>query len=155
LEERNERTSRYLIDGASLEVWCGRPKASIDRYRLALSVFRQVAAALCAAHETSSLDERGFEVRSVLHGDVKPANIIVDATGHARLVDFLQLDVQRLIDPRVLSPEVLKNSTPITVALGTLGFMAPEQERHGIVTAATDVYGLGITYANVLADRAT
>ena len=144
-----------LIDGVSLEVWCGRPKASIDRYRLALPVFRQVAAALCAAHETSYLDELGFEVRSVLHGDVKPANIIVDATGHARLVDFLQLDVQRLIDPRVLSPELLKQPTPITAALGTPGFMAPEQERHGIVTVATDVYGLGMTYANALADGAT
>jgi len=144
-----------LIDGVSLDVWCRRPKAPIDRYRLALPVFRQVAAALCAAHETSYVDELGFEVRSVLHGDVKPANIIVDTTGYARLVDFLQLDVQRLIDPRVLSPEVLKEPTPITAALGTPGFMAPEQERHGIVTVATDVYGLGITYANALADKAT
>ena len=144
-----------LIEGVALDVWCGRATVPIDRYRLALPVFRQVAAALCAAHETSYLDELGFEVRSVLHGDVKPANIIVDATGHARLVDFLQLDVQRLIDPRVLSPELLKQSTPITAALGTPGFMAPEQERHGIVTVATDVYGLGMTYANAMADRTT
>jgi hypothetical protein len=144
-----------LIDGVALDVWCGRAKALTDRYRLALPVFRQVAAALCAAHATSYLDELGFEVRSVVHGDVKPANIIVDATGHARLVDFLQLDVQRLIDPRVLSPEVLKRPTPITAAMGTPGFMAPEQERHGVVTVATDVYGLGVTYANAMADRAT
>jgi hypothetical protein len=33
--------------------------------------------------------------------------------------------------------------------------MAPEQERHGIVTVATDVYGLGITYTNALAARTT
>jgi hypothetical protein len=144
-----------LIDGVSLDVWCRRPKAPIDRYRLALPAFRQVAAALCAAHEASYVDELGFEVKAVLHGDVKPSNIIVDTTGYARLVDFLQLDVQRLIDPRVLSPEVLKDPAPITTALGTPGFMAPEQERHGIVTVATDVYGLGITYANALADKAT
>ena len=144
-----------LVDGVSLDVWCARQKATIDRYRLALPVFRQVATALCAAHETSYLDELGFEVRSVLHGDVKPGNVMVDESGHARLLDFLQLDVQRLIDPRVLSPDVLKDPTPITAALGTPGFMAPEQERHGIVTVATDVYGLGITYANALADRTT
>jgi hypothetical protein len=144
-----------LIEGVSLDVWCGLQQASIDRYRLALPVFRQVAAALCAAHETSYLDELGFEVKSVLHGDVKPANIMVDTRGYARLVDFLQLDVQRLIDPRVLSPEVLKPRTTITAALGTPGFMAPEQERHGVVTVATDVYGLGVTFANALADRAT
>jgi len=144
-----------LVDGVSLDVWCGRQKATIDRYRSALPVFRHVAAALCAAHETSYLDELGFEVRSVLHGDVKPGNVMVDGSGHARLLDFLQLDVQRLIDPRVLSPDLLKDSTPITAALGTPGFMAPEQERHGIVTVATDVYGLGVTYAHALADRAT
>jgi len=80
---------------------------------------------------------------------------MVDETNHARLLDFLQLDVQRLIDPRVLSPDVLKPPTPITAAMGTPGFMAPEQERHGIVTVATDIYGLGITYANALADGAT
>lgn len=80
---------------------------------------------------------------------------MVDESGHAHLLDFLQLDVQRLIDPRVLSPDVLKDPTPITAMLGTPGFMAPEQERHGIVTVATDIYSLGITYANALADRTT
>ena len=33
--------------------------------------------------------------------------------------------------------------------------MAPEQERHGIVTVATDIYGLGVTFAHALADRDT
>jgi serine/threonine protein kinase len=118
-------------------------------------VFRQIAAALSSAHETTYLDELGFEMRSVLHGDVKPANVIVDTTGHARLVDFLQLDVQRLIDPRVLSPELLKPGTPITAAMGTPGYMAHEQERHGVITVATDIYGLGITFAHALADTHT
>jgi serine/threonine protein kinase len=143
-----------LVEGVPLDVWCGR-QPTTDRYRLALPVFRQVATALSAAHETSYVDELGFEVGSVLHGDVKPGNVLVDETGHARLLDFLQLDVQRLIDPRVLSPDVLQDRTPITAAMGTPGFMAPEQERHGIVTVATDVYGLGITYASALADRTT
>jgi len=126
-----------------------------DRYQRAFPVFRQVAEGLCAAHETAYLDELGFEVRAVLHGDVKPANVIVDKTNHARLVDFLQLDVQRLIDPRMLSPDILRRSIPITGAMGTPGYMALEQERHGVVTAATDIYGLGITFAHVLADSET
>lgn len=144
-----------LVDGVSLDEWCGRLKNGIERYRSALPVFRQIASALCTAHETSYLDELGFEVRAVLHGDVKPGNVMVDERGHARVLDFLQLDVQRLIDPRVLSPDLLRDPTPITAALGTPGFMAPEQERHGVVTVAADVYGLGITYANALADETT
>jgi serine/threonine protein kinase len=55
----------------------------------------------------------------------------------------------------VLSPDLLKNATTITAALGTPGFMAPEQERHGIVTVATDTYGLGVTFATAMADRTT
>jgi hypothetical protein len=144
-----------LIDGVSLDEWCRRGETHAERYRLALPVFRQLAAALCAAHETSYVDELGFEVGSVLHGDVKPGNVMVDARGHARLLDFLQLDVQRLIDPRVLAPDVLDDPRPITAMVGTPGFMAPEQERHGIVTVATDIYGLGMTYAKALADRMT
>jgi serine/threonine-protein kinase len=140
-----------LIDGVSLDVWCGRANTTKQRYESSLPLFRQLTDALRAAHETSYLDELGFEVGAVLHGDVKPANALVDKTGNVRLVDFLQLDVQRLIDPRVLSPAAL--TAPITGEMGTPGFMAPEQERHGVITVATDIYGLGITFAHALANR--
>ena len=94
-------------------------------HRLALPVFRQVAAALCAAHETSYLDELGFEVRSVLHGDVKPANIIVDATGSvekARVIRGLHadLDEQALIAARqwTFKPGVLNGrAVPVSTVL--------------------------------------
>ena len=143
-----------LIDGQPLDVWCrGTGASTADRFRSALPVFRQLAAALCAAHETSYVDELGFEVGAVLHGDVKPSNVLIDRRGFLRLIDFLQLDVQRLIDPRVLSPDLRRASAGITAILGTPGFMAPEQERYGIVTAATDVYGLGVTFAHALAAR--
>jgi serine/threonine protein kinase len=59
-----------LVDGLSLDVWCSRATVPVDRYRSALSVFREIAAALSAAHETSYVDELGFEVGAVLHGDL-------------------------------------------------------------------------------------
>lgn len=143
-----------LIDGVSLDVWCRQHTSPVERLRLALPLFRQLASALCAAHETSYVDELGFEVGAVLHGDVKPANVLVDREGVVRLIDFLQLDVQRLIDPQIRSPDA--NTSPlITTVMGTPGFMAPEQARHGIVTVATDIYGLGVTMAHALADGTT
>lgn len=152
-EARQAYFTMDLVDGVPLDVWCRQTASPAQRFRSASPLFRQLAAALCAAHETTYVDELGFEVPAVLHGDVKPANVLVDRNGFVRLIDFLQLDVQRLIDPRVLSPDLL--SPPVTAAMGTPGFMAPEQERNGVITVATDIYGLGITFAHALSDGDT
>src|SRR5262249_8310774 len=137
-----------LVDGLPLDAW-SRQQGAADRFRSALLAFRQVTDALRAAHESSYVDEFGFQVHGVLHGDVKPANILVEKDGSVRLIDFLQLDVQRLIDPRIVSPD-RPLPRDVTAAMGTPGFMAPEQERHGVVTVATDVFGLGVTFAETL-----
>jgi len=80
----------------------------------------------------------------VLHGDVKPANVLVRPNDDPVLLDFMMADLQRLLDPR-WQPEDTRDFEPRTWAYGTPGYMAPEQEERGIVHIATDVYGLGIT----------
>lgn len=83
----------------------------------------------------------------MLHGDLKPANILVRSDDSPVLIDFLIIDVQRLLDPRVVPPHLCSDfeADCITAAFGTPGFMAPEQEREGVVTVRTDIYGLGRT----------
>jgi serine/threonine protein kinase len=49
----------------------------------------------------------------------------------------------------------MKPTAGMTQIMGTPGFMAPEQARFGILSVATDIYGLGITFANALADGNT
>ncbi|MEU6091118.1 serine/threonine-protein kinase [Streptomyces sp. NPDC047085] len=70
--------------------------------------------------------------RGLLHLDLKPSNVVVDR-GHAKVLD---LSVAR---PPGLAP----------AGLGTCCYLAPEQARGGRLTAAADVWGIGITLYEV------
>jgi serine/threonine protein kinase len=91
-------------------------------------LIRQVAGALDAAHAAG-----------VVHCDVKPANIIVDPEGVAKLTDFGIARAARDRDEQEL--------------LGTARYIAPERVEGGPVTARTDVYGLGLVAYELLTGR--
>ncbi|MDP9274392.1 MAG: serine/threonine protein kinase [Chloroflexota bacterium] len=91
-------------------------------------LIRQVAGALDAAHAAG-----------VIHCDVKPANVIVDPQGVAKLTDFGIARAARDRDEQEL--------------LGTARYIAPERVEGGPVTARTDVYGLGLVAYELLTGR--
>jgi serine/threonine protein kinase len=72
-------------------------------------------------------------IPSVIHRDIKPENILVDEQLNVYLVDFGFA--------KIGGEEVAMSS----VALGTLGFMPPEQLYNRQLTEATDLYSLGMT----------
>ncbi|MBA2480135.1 MAG: protein kinase [Planctomycetes bacterium] len=105
------------IEGAALH------RTGCDR----IHALRDAALAVHHAHE-----------RGVLHRDLKPDNILVDAQGCAFVVDF---GLARPVD------DEHGHLTMTGDVVGTPAFMAPEQAR-GITAsmdARTDVYGLGAT----------
>ncbi|MDJ0723931.1 MAG: serine/threonine-protein kinase [Prochloraceae cyanobacterium] len=72
----------------------------------------------------------------VIHGDIKPENILVNCEAErieVYLVDFSW--------SRAESPEIAASST----VKGTLGFMPPEQIYNRQLTLASDLYSLGVT----------
>jgi hypothetical protein len=91
-----------------------------------------VARALHYAHE-----------RHVLHRDLKPSNILIDRDGTAYLTDF---GLAKIVD----------NTVSLTLtrgAVGTPGYMAPEQVRGEEPRVAGDVWGLGATVYTLLTGK--
>ncbi len=107
-------------------------KARLKRVSLspgqALALLSQVAAALDAAH-----------ARGLVHGDVKPSNVLVatgagrDGEDHVYLADFG-------LTRRLNEPAVDADGGQL---VGTVGYVAPEQIRGEAVSAQADVYSLG------------
>ncbi|HEY3006955.1 MAG TPA: serine/threonine-protein kinase [Micromonosporaceae bacterium] len=108
-----------LVDGESLATHLAN--AAALPWRTAVTVGAEVAAALAAAH-----------ARGIVHRDVTPANVMLTAAG-AKVVDF---GISALIGETDAGPD--------GSLLGTPAYLAPERLDGGPVSAATDVYALGL-----------
>lgn len=94
----------------------------------------QISGALTFAHQ-----------HGVIHGDIKPSNIIVTSEGSIKLLDF---GLGRRI-PRDGLSEVTSASLSLTEAgatAGTLLYLAPEVLRGGPTSRQSDVWALGVLY---------
>ena len=100
-------------------------------YRWVAEVGLQAAEALAHAHH-----------HGVIHRDVKPSNLLVDAQGTSGSTDFGL--ARRLADPGLTHHDSL---------LGTPRYMSPEQARTGPIDGRTDVYSLGATLYELLTLR--
>jgi eukaryotic-like serine/threonine-protein kinase len=98
----------------------------------ALSITKQVAAGLAAAHDAG-----------VVHRDLKPANIMVDAEGGALIMDF---GIAR-------STSGAMTMTVGGAVVGTLEYMAPEQARGVAVDQRADIYSFGLIINDMLLGR--
>jgi non-specific serine/threonine protein kinase/serine/threonine-protein kinase len=83
--------------------------------------------------------------RGVVHRDLKPGNILVDASGQPKVLDF---GVARITQ----SEGAITQVTGVGQIIGTLGYMSPEQVsgRSSEVDGRADVYALGAVLYEVL-----
>src|SRR6476620_8666959 len=123
--------SMKFVEGGQLDEVVRHTPVSI---RQAVELIAKVARTVHYAHE-----------HGILHRDIKPGNILLDAQGEPHLTDF---GLARLVERE-------SNVTRTTEALGTPSYMAPEQARgdNATLTRAADIYSLGAVFYHLLSGR--
>jgi serine/threonine protein kinase len=131
-----------FVDGVNL-----RQAMKVARFTpaQALAIVPKICEALQFAHS-----------EGVLHRDVKPENILLDAKGRVKIADF---GIAKLVgggdappgQPGTAEPPLAANLTGIGKALGTPHYMAPEQLEHPQdVDQRADIYSLGVVFYEML-----
>lgn len=101
--------------------------------RIALKYFIQILHGLNSAHE-----------HGLVHGNIKPENVLLDAAGNAKLSDF---GLSTLVDLEGASDQVY-------VGVGAVAYMAPEQfQNPNAATTESDIYSLGIMFYEMLTGK--
>jgi serine/threonine-protein kinase len=120
--------SMKLEEGGQLDQFVRHGTISLRR---AAEIIASLARTVQYAHE-----------RGILHRDIKPGNILLDAQGEPHLADF---GLVRLVE----SDSTVTRTEEV---LGTPSYIAPEQAagQNDKVTSATDVYGLGAVFYQLL-----
>ncbi|UCF56552.1 MAG: serine/threonine protein kinase [Deltaproteobacteria bacterium] len=107
----------------------GKGALSVER---AVHIFLQILEGIGFAHKYK-----------IIHGDIKPSNILLDQQGRAKVADF---------GLAFLSPYG-KNKKGEMSLVGTPSYMSPEQILNEEVDLRSDIYSLGVTFFNMLTGR--
>src|SRR5205809_1121407 len=120
--------SMKFVEGGQLDEVVRRTPMSV---RHAAELIAKLGRTVHYAHE-----------HGILHRDIKPGNILLDAKGEPHLTDF---GLARLVESESSVTHTLE-------VLGTPSYMAPEQAvgNNAAISSVTDVYGLGAVLYQLL-----
>lgn len=119
-----------LVEGQTLGQFMHGGKADLQA---ALDIAYQIADAMDEAH-----------AMDLVHGDLKPSNLMLEADGKVRILDF---GLARHIDPQATQ------TTTLCDLQGTIAYMAPERLMGRLPDTRGDVYALGAMLYEMLAGQ--
>lgn len=124
-----------LVEGEPIDRYCAKHGLPLDAR---IDLFLEACEAVEYAH-----------CNLVVHRDLKPDNILVDADGRLRLLDFGIAKVLSPSGPGFGPADLTRRGA----SLLTPAFASPEQLQGRTVTTASDVYSLGLLLYLLLTDR--
>lgn len=119
-----------LVEGQTLGQFMHSGAATVEA---ALDIGYQIADAMDEAH-----------AMDLVHGDLKPSNLMLEANGKVRILDF---GLARHMDPQATQ------TTALCDLQGTIAYMAPERLMGRLPDTRGDVYALGAMLYEMLAGQ--
>jgi len=121
-----------LLEGDTLREHIPLPRRKTIEYA------QQVANGLAAAH-----------AKGVTHRDLKPENIFITNDGHVKILDF---GLAKVTSADAAQTATL-NATAPGMAMGTAGYMSPEQVRGQAIDQRSDIFSLGVILYEMLSGQ--